>query len=42
MISAEEMIDKSKDPGDLTEKVHKDGGKIGRAEWDEDVDLQKE
>ncbi|MCG3123442.1 MAG: Twitching mobility protein [Phycisphaerales bacterium] len=42
MISAEEMIDKSKNPADLTDKVHKEGGKVGRAEWDEDLDLQKE
>jgi twitching motility protein PilT len=33
-ISAEEMIDKSKDPADLTEKVHRSGGSIGRTELD--------
>lgn len=35
MISAEEMVDKSKNPGDLTDRVHKLGRQIGRAEWDE-------
>lgn len=34
-ISAEEMIDKSKDPGDLTDKVHRSGGLVGRTELDE-------
>jgi twitching motility protein PilT len=38
MISAEEMIDKSKNPADLTDKVHKLGRTVGRIEWDEDVD----
>ncbi len=33
-INAEEMIDKSKDPGDLTEKVHRAGGIVGRTELD--------
>jgi twitching motility protein PilT len=41
MIAAEEMIDKCKNPADLTDKIHKEGGKIGRAEWDDDVDLSK-
>ncbi len=36
MISAEEMIDKSKNPGDLRDKVHRLGRTIGRAEWDID------
>ncbi len=36
MISAEEMIDKSKNPGDLRDKVHRLGRTIGRAEWDLD------
>jgi twitching motility protein PilT len=36
MISAEEMIDKSKNPGDLRDKVHRLGRTIGRAEWDMD------
>ncbi len=34
MISAEEMIDKAKDPGELTEKVHRGGGDVGRTELD--------
>jgi hypothetical protein len=34
IIAADEMIDKSKDPGDLTEKVHRSGGSIGRTELD--------
>jgi twitching motility protein PilT len=34
-ISAEEMIDKSKDPGELTDKVHRSGGLVGRTELDE-------
>jgi twitching motility protein PilT len=40
MISAEEMIDKSKNPGDLRDKVHRLGKTTGRAEWDiDDSDL---
>ncbi len=35
-IDAEEMIDKAKDAGAIRDKVHRAGGKIGRAEWDED------
>jgi twitching motility protein PilT len=35
MISAEEMIDKSKNPADLTDKVHRLGRTVGRIEWDE-------
>jgi twitching motility protein PilT len=38
MISAEEMIDKSKNPADLTDRVHKIGRTVGRVEWDEQVD----
>ncbi|MFK7959442.1 MAG: type IV pilus twitching motility protein PilT [Phycisphaerales bacterium] len=38
MIAAEEMIDKGKDPGELTEKVHRAGGTVGRPELDEDID----
>lgn len=34
MIGAEEMIDKSKNPGDLRDKVHRLGRTVGRAEWD--------
>jgi twitching motility protein PilT len=42
MISAEEMIDKSKNPSALSEKVHKLGRTIGRMEWDDDVKLEDE
>ena len=35
-ISAEDMIDRSKDPGSLKDKVHKLGGQIGRTELDEE------
>jgi twitching motility protein PilT len=38
MISAEEMIDKSKNPGDLTDKVHRMGRTVGRVELDEAED----
>ncbi len=38
MISAEEMIDKSKDPAALRDKVHKIGKTVGRPEWDEEED----
>jgi twitching motility protein PilT len=31
MISAEEMIDKGKNPGELTDKVHRAGGVVGRS-----------
>jgi twitching motility protein PilT len=36
LISAEEMIDKSKNPQDLRDKVHRMGRTVGRVEWDED------
>ncbi|MCC6230036.1 MAG: PilT/PilU family type 4a pilus ATPase [Phycisphaerales bacterium] len=36
MISAEEMIDKGKNPSDLRDKVHKLGRTVGRTEWDEE------
>ncbi len=43
MISAEEMIDKSKNPGDLRDKVHRLGRTVGRAEWDiDDSDVEKD
>ena len=42
MISAEEMIDKSKNPADLTDKVHRIGRTVGRIEWDEDFDSTKQ
>lgn len=35
LISAEEMVDKGKDPQDLTQKVHRSGGTVGRSELDE-------
>jgi twitching motility protein PilT len=38
VISAEEMIDKGKNPNDLKDKVHRLGRTVGRMEWDEDVD----
>ncbi len=38
VISAEEMIDKGKDPGELAQKVHRSGGLVGRAEFDEASD----
>jgi twitching motility protein PilT len=34
-ISAEEMVDKSKNPGDLRDKVHKLGRTVGRTDLDE-------
>ena len=34
MIDAEDMIDKSRDPNALTQKVHNAGGKVGRLELD--------
>ncbi len=34
VISAEEMIDKSRDPADLAEKVHRTGGSVNRTEID--------
>ncbi len=42
MISAEEMIDKSKNPADLTDKVHRIGRTVGRIEWDEEIDSGRE
>jgi twitching motility protein PilT len=35
-ISAEEMIDVSKNPADLRDKVHKLGRTVGRMEWDDE------
>ncbi|MCC6284301.1 MAG: type IV pilus twitching motility protein PilT [Phycisphaerales bacterium] len=35
-ISAEEMVDRAKNPADLRDKVHKLGRTVGRVEWDED------
>ncbi len=37
-INAEEMIDKGKDPGELTEKIHRAGGSVGRTELDAESD----
>ncbi len=34
LIAADEMVDKSKDPGELTEKIHRSGGAVGRTELD--------
>ncbi|MBC7834614.1 MAG: type IV pilus twitching motility protein PilT [Phycisphaerales bacterium] len=39
-ISAEEMVDKSKNPSDLTDKVHKLGRTVGRTELDQDADSE--
>ncbi len=41
-ISAEEMIDKAKNPAALRDKVHQAGGVIGRAEWDAEVDATED
>jgi twitching motility protein PilT len=38
MISPEEMIDKGKNPADLTDKVHRIGRTVGRLELDEEHD----
>jgi len=38
IISAEEMIDKGRDPGELSEKVHRGGGSVGRTELDESTE----
>ena len=42
MISAEEMIDKSKNPAELTSKVHRIGRTVGRVEWDTEEEEEKE
>ena len=36
MISAEEMIDVSKNPVELTSRIHRLGRTVGRMEWDEE------
>ncbi len=41
-ISAEEMIDKSKNPAGLRDKVHQAGRTVGRAEWDDEVDATED
>lgn len=38
MISAEEMVDKSKNPAELTDKVHRIGKTVGRSELDQSED----
>jgi twitching motility protein PilT len=38
MISAEEMVDKSKNPAELTDKVHRIGRTVGRSELDQPDD----
>ena len=38
IVAADEMIDKAKDPGALTDKVHRAGGLVGRAELDTESD----
>lgn len=42
VIAADEMIDKGKNPADLTDKVHRIGRTVGRIEWDEELDTNKE
>ncbi|MBS0198419.1 MAG: type IV pilus twitching motility protein PilT [Planctomycetes bacterium] len=39
-ISAEEMIDVSKNPAELTSRIHRLGRTVGRQEWDEDVEAE--
>ncbi len=36
IVSAEDMIDKAKNPSDLRDRVHKLGKTVGRTEWDLD------
>ena len=38
LITSEEMIDKSKDPGEITEKIHRTGALVGRTELDTELD----
>ena len=40
LISPEEMIDKSKDPGEITEKIHRAGAVVGRSELDAEPDAE--
>jgi twitching motility protein PilT len=37
-VSAEEIIDKCKNPGEMKDKIHRSGGVIGRTELDSDHD----
>ena len=41
MISAEEMIDVSKNPVELTARIHRLGRTVGRMEWDEESEEGK-
>lgn len=41
MISAEEMIDVSKNPAELTSRIHRMGRTVGRMEWDEESEEPK-
>ena len=36
-ISADNLIDKARDKKSMTERIHRAGGSIGRAEFDQDV-----
>jgi len=38
MVSAEEMIDVSKNPAELTSRIHRLGRTVGRMEWDEEIE----
>ena len=40
MIAAEDMVDKAKNPGDLTDRVHRRGEQVGRAELDEETEAE--
>jgi Tfp pilus assembly ATPase PilU len=40
MIAAEDMVDKAKNPGDLTDRVHRMGQQVGRAELDEEEEKE--
>ncbi|CAG0987053.1 Twitching mobility protein [Phycisphaerales bacterium] len=41
MIAAEEMIDVSKNPVELTSRIHRMGRTVGRMEWDEESEEPK-
>jgi len=41
MISPEEMIDVSKNPVELTSRIHRLGRTVGRVEWDEESEGEK-
>ncbi len=41
MVSAEEMIDVSKNPQELTSRIHRMGRTVGRMEWDEESEEPK-